>query len=455
MSIHPRTLTSHRRDLWQLRDDLTVLKNPRKGWYWHYVDNGFARKEYRDAIPESDFLEDFPGLNHLYLRFDWSDVEKEKGIYDWSAIDQIMDAWGAKGYQFSFRPCTFEGTPVPFATPEWAVNDGLPGTFVGDKRKAFEPDYGSEMFLERIGLWLEAMGKRYNTDPRLEFIDVGTYGTWGEGHTAFGTHREWPPDVIIKHINLHLKHFPDKVVMFNDDFVSDRVKTSPEDEQIILDYAVSKGMGLRDDSICVRSYCEKFGYNTLATEWMYDLFWRNAPVDIELEHYTAIKDEHLKSGFPFLQALTDTHATYAGFHGYPRPWLEKHRHFTEYAANKLGYWYFLNAFAVSHAVSGLPAVFTFEWENKGFAPCYTKYDFKIKLKGDGAEYILPTETDNRRFMPGEKTIETVITRLPEMPPGGYTLSVGLFDGTRPIKLALKESICTGGFYELGNIICAS
>ena len=30
-------------------------------------------------------------------------------------------------------------------------------------------------------------GRKFNGDSRVEFIDVGTYGTWGEGHTEWCT----------------------------------------------------------------------------------------------------------------------------------------------------------------------------------------------------------------------------------------------------------------------------
>ena len=53
----------------------TVLKNPHKGWYWHYFDNGVRRPLYRDKLPEGETYESFPGLNHLYLRIDWYDVQ--------------------------------------------------------------------------------------------------------------------------------------------------------------------------------------------------------------------------------------------------------------------------------------------------------------------------------------------------------------------------------------------
>ena len=62
-------------DLRLLADDKTVLKNPHKGWFWHYIDNGYGRGNYRANHDPGDDLADFPGLNHLYLRFDWGDVD--------------------------------------------------------------------------------------------------------------------------------------------------------------------------------------------------------------------------------------------------------------------------------------------------------------------------------------------------------------------------------------------
>ena len=37
-------------DLRHLADDKTVLENPHKGWYYHFVDNGMKRPVYRDRL---------------------------------------------------------------------------------------------------------------------------------------------------------------------------------------------------------------------------------------------------------------------------------------------------------------------------------------------------------------------------------------------------------------------
>jgi hypothetical protein len=327
---------------------------------------------------------------------------------------------------------------------------GCKGTFIGaGDKKAFEPDYGDPFFLEHLAAFMAEMGRKYNKDPRLEFIDIGTYGTWGEGHTIFGSERVWPADVIICHINMHLINFPDKFVLLNDDHITERKFSSYDESQRLLDYAVGKGLGLRDDSICVDSYCEKFGYNTLCTQWLFDGFWKNAPVDIELAHYTAIKDHELKACFPFLQSLMDTHATYSGFHGYPRPWLEKNRYFTEYAANRLGYWYFINGIEFTQIVSGLPVYITFDIENNGFAPCYAKYDAKLRLRNirSGDTYYIKLNIDNHQWYPG-RFRERVKVSIPAIRPGDYLLSLGLFEGKNPIYLGLTDKCFDGEYYDL-------
>ena len=84
-------------DLREFEDDRTVLKNPHKGWFWHYVDNGFFRPQYRAEHDPEDSLSDFPGLNHLYLRYDWGDIEKREGHPDWTEIDRIMEKWERYG----------------------------------------------------------------------------------------------------------------------------------------------------------------------------------------------------------------------------------------------------------------------------------------------------------------------------------------------------------------------
>ena len=92
-----RNISPNFRDLREFQDDKKILRNPHKGWYWHYIDNGYLRDNYRKNHDPNDHLERFPGLNHLYLRFDWGDIEVEEGVYDWSWLDNIVENLESRG----------------------------------------------------------------------------------------------------------------------------------------------------------------------------------------------------------------------------------------------------------------------------------------------------------------------------------------------------------------------
>ncbi len=134
-------------DLQKLWDTTKVCNNPHKGWYIHYFDNGISK--YHNKLAKGDFLKDFPGLNHVYLRLAWSYLEPEENRYNWDVIDTVITKWVAQGYTVSFR-ITCKETSQQFATPEWVKNAGAKGTMIKKEGKpdAWEPDFGDPVFLE-------------------------------------------------------------------------------------------------------------------------------------------------------------------------------------------------------------------------------------------------------------------------------------------------------------------
>jgi Indolepyruvate ferredoxin oxidoreductase, alpha and beta subunits len=446
-------------DKWQ--DDKTVLKNPHKGWYWHYIDNGYGRINYRQNLESCDYMKDFPGLNHLYLRFDWGDIEAEENVLDWSYIDSIMDEWGSQGYRFSFRICTYEGAAHPdsikYATPKWVYDAGAEYIELDGGR--IEPVYSDPIYLEKLENFMKKYGEKFNNDDRVEFIDVGSFGTWGENHTFNGSGTIYPNEVLYKHILLHTKYFPDKYVLLNDDMVGHRGNEPEEEKQKIVDFAKTLGCGARDDSICVAGYSYNYNYDTLRSPYFFEQLWRDAPVDIEYEHYTSVlKDKNVfRDGLPFIEALRNVHATYAGFHGLPRPWLENNYYLTEYIANRLGYWYFIDGIRLTDFVYGCNNYMEIIFENRGFAHAYNKYALKIKLTdSNDKEYIFDAvDCDCRLWMPNEKHRERIKLTTKDLPTGTYKIHCGLFEDERPIQFAMQAEREFNGWYYLSdvNIIC--
>lgn len=441
----------HYHEFRSIQDDKRILRNPHKGWYWHYIDNGYGRDNYRVEHDPADHCEDFPGLNHLYLRFDWGDIERSEGVYDWSYIDQIMDEWSQYDYRFSLRICTYEADPtgsLAYATPKWVFDAGAKYTI--QRGGAHEPDYGDPIFLEKLKNFMREYGRKFDGDPRIETVDIGTFGTWGEGHVGFGEERLYATDVLKKHIDLHKKYFPNTFLLINDDMINHRAYLIPREEtQELVDYAVATGCGARDDSVCVSGYCIREGYNTLRTPDLFDCFQPQAPIDLEFEHYTAVlaNPDFWRDGFPFLDALMRTKATYAGFHGYPRPWLEKEPYLTEYIANRLGYWYFLDGLELPPIHKGENEL-TLYWDNRGWSRAYYKYELRLRLVDTtGANFDFVLDVDNRDWESGKTTVRTSFNA--ELLPGDYMLCLGMFEGERPIELGISEKYReSDGYYRL-------
>ena len=450
-------------DLRHLADDKTVLENPHKGWYYHYVDNGMKRPVYRDRLAQPKKFRT-PCMNHLYLRMDWSDIEGEgEGKYDFSYIKKTMEEWCPLGYKIALRFCCYEPW-LEYSSPKWLFDLGIGHTKNrferedGSPRFAYEPDYDDPVFLEKLENFLRAAASELDGDERIESLDVGTFGTYGEGHTSSGSWKVYPASVLKKHINLHLKYFKSTHLIVNDDFIQEAWYQSPEDASEIYDYCLGKGLGLRDDSICVDSYVKQFGYNTMRHPTIFRHFAENAPVDIELCHIYHNIPERFKEGLPIIEALKTARATYAGFHGYEEDWYAKTEYLTDYLTNRLGYWLFLDGIDLFTPTEGAREMCKLVIANRGFAKCYNKYTLDIRLTDEsGAVYHLNGESPDSREWDAD-SINEITLRLDytAVPKGDYRVELGLFSGKRAIKLALKEELLLpDGYYRVADLSVGS
>lgn len=444
-------------DCRHLADDKTVLKNPHKGWFFHYIDNGYGRPKYRNTLYEGDHLEWLQGLSNIYLRFDWADIETSEGVYDWSYIDSIIEEWKEYGYTFGIRICTYEAMGIKYAVPEWLVDMGIRGEFYNpsnpDTIGCFEPDYDDPVYLEKLDNFLKKCAEKFDGNPLIEFVEIGTFGAWGEGHMAFARGIKYKTEVLKQHINMHLKHFTKTTVLLNDDMINNRADDDLEAAEELMRYASARGVGLRDDSVCVEYYCDTFGYNTLRAPFYHDYFMDNAPCSMELEHLSLIKEENMKGGFPYLEALKRSHATYSGFHSDPYIWYENFRWFSEYVANRLGYWYFIDAIDLPQSYSGTYTIMELYVKNEGFAKAYHKYDLKVIAQNGDEVYCLNAEgPDNRNWESGGNIYkEKIRLDFTKVPVGKYDIKIGLFENDKPIQLALKSDIKDkNGFYKLAE-----
>ncbi|BAU66434.1 hypothetical protein STA3757_38390 [Stanieria sp. NIES-3757] len=448
-------------DLTQMWDSEKVLMNPHKGWYHHYFDNGLW--EY-GTKSDAD-LDNFPGMNHLYLRLAWSYLEPEEGKFNWAVIDNVINKWTAKGYSISFR-ITAKETSIAYATPEWVKNAGAKGEYYNAWGvNAWEPDYGNPIFLAKLENFHKAFAARYDGKPWVEYVDIGSYGDWGEGHTSFSSQRSFSVDVLKKHIDIYKKYYLKSTLVIPDGWVNDRRDNKGYQ---LRDYILQNKITFRDDSVNVSYYVDKFPltYSVQSPE-LFDQVFRYKPAILELQHYHLQKkdndwigiDGSIKGGELLKGAVDISHATFVGYHGYADEWLKENPTWARKLANKMGYWYFIKSAEIPNSMmKGSSQNFKLKWENHGVAPAYYRYKLKLKLRGINGTYTqYLTESNNKFWLPGTTIEETYSVNVPEtLAAGKYKVAIALVEERnntkRPIELAFNDKLKgSDGFYEIGSI----
>jgi hypothetical protein len=467
-----------RHDLTPLHDTRRVLVNPHKGWYHHYPDNHINKYE----IARDEDLLQFPGMDHVYVRLAWAYLEPREGQFDWPVIDRIIEKWTANGlgiaFRISCRETSADRVEQQFATPRWVMEAGAKGSHIlmgkaTGPEGPWEPVYDDPVFLAKLERFLAAFAARYDGQPWLRYVDIGSIGDWGEGHAWGGSRRECGFEARKTHVDLYRQYFKRSLLVASDDLVY--ATPEPAKREELNQYIIAHGISYRDDSILVDGYLQGVSETfTVRSPQYFAAAFQNTPTVFELEHYGHVKRLGNWDGRPgsnvarfgggkkgpdyFRGALERLHATYIGYHGYAHEWLADNPELTGELLNRCGYWLFPTAVEFPEkAAAGarLPLVLTLE--NRGVAPPYQPYELRVRLTGEDVEWTQPLARAEKSWRPGPPIIVRQELSLPaHFKPGLYQLAVGLFDSSsgreRPVELALKASARDARrFYRIGEL----
>jgi hypothetical protein len=449
-------------DLKPLWDTARLCANPHKGWYHHYYDNGTHIYPIRE---DADLLA-FPGMDHLYVRLSWRHFEPEEGKFDWSRIDDLATKWTAKGLRIAVRVTSKEPSQIvtdTYATPEWVAKAGARGTMHRIwERDVWVPDYGDPVFLEKLAAFHRAFAKRYANQPWLAYVDVGSIGTWGEGH-------EWPAGeqptvaVVKKHLDLFREIYPKALLVVSDDVAH---KDRPnQDELAIRSHVEQLGIAWRDDTPLVAYFIRTHPETSSVVRP--DYFKKTyplRPVILECDHYPHVKREGdwvgrngVGRGADILRgAMRVMRPTYIGYHGLAEEWLSENPELAVELANWCGYWYFPETLtAVSPLRAGTRQDIAITWQNRGLAPAYHRYTLELRLRGPATHRFEAKTSDNRKWAPDDSTKESYTLEFPaDLPAGNYELAVRMTDPAsgRFIQFGLKEAqVDPEGFHTLCSL----
>ena len=160
--------------------DEALYKNPGKGWIL-YDSNGTFNMQTDAAWAIASIA---------YVRFSWYEIETADGVYDFSPIDECIAQAKAHGTKLAFGVMACNpSSSVDYCTPKFildrddvndiTVNVAIPGTTPFDTHIVDFTDPG-EGYYVKVTQLCEALAERYKDTGDVEYIDIRSYGSWGE-----------------------------------------------------------------------------------------------------------------------------------------------------------------------------------------------------------------------------------------------------------------------------------
>lgn len=392
-------------------------------------------------------LEQYPQSPLAYLRFEWRYLEPEPGKYNWYIIDDALKLAVERGQTLAFRVVPYSNGPRA-DIPDWlraeiGEYDSLPHEYWRVKHS--EPQY-----IRAMTRLAAALGERYDGHPDIEFVDAGIVGFWGEGAGS----ELLPQEAREKLVDAYLDAFKKtQVVMLLTDERTNK-------------YAMSRGNpGWRVDCLGDLGFwaAEQGGWHHMSDYYPQAIrgfgvseAWRTAPVVLEIcgtfrrwldrEHY-----DSTQVAYNLAQALKWHVSTFNAKSSEVPP---EYRSQVDRWLKRMGYRLALRKFTYPETVRPHGKLaFSSWWENQGVAPCYRNWPVALRLTGKTRTLVLPSDSDIRKWLPGDAVFDSAVFLPPDLPEGAYDLSIGILDprtGKPGIRLAIAGRDAEG-WYRLGEI----
>ena len=140
----------------------------------------------------------------------WSKLNPAKGVYDWTELDKLLEALAEHDMGYALRvlpysPSFIRGNDTPEEeydwTPPFVYEEGakkITATVQWNGYRATVPVWDDSVYLHYAKEFAKALAQKYDGDPRIEYIDVRSFGEWGEWHASHLDGSEMPSDSVEK-----------------------------------------------------------------------------------------------------------------------------------------------------------------------------------------------------------------------------------------------------------------
>jgi hypothetical protein len=396
-----------------------------------------------------------------YIRVDWRNLNPAEGVYDWGLIETLRQQMLAVGGQISFRVRT--SRPPPWGegnvTPQWLLDQGVQ-VFYGSGGS--EPVYSDCRFLDAHARFIDAMRQKYDGDPDVAFIDIGSYGYYAEWNSD-------QYDLTPGSLDWHARR---RILDMYLGGQATRPCTQPDGQVIQVTYSYTgfqrtqlimpytpwfqdstlyalerrQDVGLRHDALGSEGH-QRYYRQQIGS--LVQQIWTRVPIVFELDS-EAYTPEALASARDFAREMhaSFVHDNLSG---------QGDNTLIEDLLENVGYRLVLREMTyTSELAAGEALSFRMVWENTGVAPPYVTYPLVLLLTdAQGAVRSSYTvEADIRTWLPGSPIVLEGSMPLPSgLRAGAYDLRLAFVDpaGGQPILTLAIEGRDAQGRYLIGAV----
>ncbi|MGD9527868.1 MAG: DUF4832 domain-containing protein [Pseudonocardia sp.] len=313
-----------------------------------------------------------------------------------------------------------------------------------ERQPGGQPDWNDETFLAGYTDLMKALGARYDGDPRLGYVDVGGYGSWGEYHTYALDGDKISRENSKRLVKAVLDAFPRTFVLM----------MTPDAELLRDAMELSPRLGIRVDCVGDGGFRgSRIDDVPAALER-----WKTAPWVGEWCGGSDA-DNQYELGLQQVRRYHIGALSSANFPERAAAMSPSQRTAFEKANKESGYRFVLSSMTLGPAVAGAPLTVSSSWSNVGVAPAYLPWNTTIELRDPRSDVVVfagRSAVDLATMLPtGDKPVQVKDTfTLPAtVPAGSYDVHVRVTSPRNypgPLQLAITGREHDGS-YRLGAL----
>jgi hypothetical protein len=393
----------------------------------------------------------------VHANLTWSDLEPEEGTYDFAGIEEKFNFsyWRDYGARIVLRVVLdYPGEDSHKDIPDWLYEkvDGRGTWYDLTYGKGFSPDYSNQALIASHKKLINALANRYNNDPFVAFIQLGSVGHWGEWHTM-----DSGPDYI---------PFPSRDI--TNQYVAPYVQSFTKKPLLMrrpTQAAARYGMGLYNDAFgkhdaTIDGFLDWFtnGYTSWLTqdeEPAMRSFWTYAPSGGEFSDPVKYVQNSTID-----ESIKQAKLTHVSWLGPAAPWYLEQGGVLQGNIDRfvktIGYRFVIQkATYEKKRKPGETLHVRLIVLNRGTAPFYFKWPLEISLADaqGNVKASVRSSSDIRKWLPGTAVTNVYLTLPKGLPGGKYTVQAAIIDpdtGKPGIDFAIQGRR-PDGRYTLGGL----